>query len=381
MILSGAPPAQPRRILIYRLGSIGDTMVALPALKLVARRFPDAERVLLTGEAPHNGASMATLLAGSGLVHRHIEYRPKERRPFVLLSLLRRIRALRADLLVYLTEPKGAVAIWRDVAFFRACGIRRIVGAPLSLDRRRHGPPSDGRGPDGGGPEPGIRESEAARLARCIAELGDARLDAPESWEPPLDDTERAEADRILRAWNGGAPFVAMAVGMRAPVKDWGEDRWAELIGLFEARHPDIGVMLVGGPLDRSRAGRLAADRNIPVLDRCGGDLRVTMALLRRARLAVATDGGPMHMAAGLGVPVVAVFSGTNPPGIWFPAGEGHTVFYRSPPCSGCGPRACAGHGGACIRSVSAGAVFGACSARLDSAGAPGGRDLRDRGA
>ncbi len=37
-----------RRVLIYRLGSLGDTLIALPALKLVARAFPDAERRLLT---------------------------------------------------------------------------------------------------------------------------------------------------------------------------------------------------------------------------------------------------------------------------------------------------------------------------------------------
>lgn len=313
-------PARKDRLLIYRLGSIGDTMVALPALKLIARRFPDAERVLLTNEAPANGASMETLLAGSGLVDRCIAYKPGERRPGALARLAGTIRALRADRLIYLTEPKGGLATWRDIAFFRACGITRIIGAPLSRDMRTHRPSPDGR----------KRESEGARLARCIAALGDARLDDAESWRPFLSDDDRTQADRILDGWNGAASFIALAVGARVPAKDWGEDRWAALIDGLEKRCSGIGLMLVGGPADRDRAKRLSANRRLPILDRCGEDLRVTMALLRHARLAVTSDGGPMHIAAGLGVPVVAVFSGDQPPGVWFPAGKGHVVFHPS---------------------------------------------------
>ena len=37
-----------RKVLIYRLGSLGDTVVALPSLHLIARAFPDAERRVLT---------------------------------------------------------------------------------------------------------------------------------------------------------------------------------------------------------------------------------------------------------------------------------------------------------------------------------------------
>ncbi len=62
-------------ILIYRLGSLGDTVVALPALKLVARAFPDAERWMLTNfSTSAKAAPMAAVLAGMGLVHGYIEY-------------------------------------------------------------------------------------------------------------------------------------------------------------------------------------------------------------------------------------------------------------------------------------------------------------------
>jgi ADP-heptose:LPS heptosyltransferase len=332
--------------LIYRLGSLGDTMVALPALRLLARAFPDAERIVLTNQAPVNGVSMATLLAGCGLVHRFIEYRPGERSPRVLWRLSQTLRALRADLVVYLAEPRGTLAVWRDLAFFRLCGIRRIVGAPLHRDLREHRwlPDTD------------LWESEASRLARCIADLGNARLDRPESWSPNLSADDHAAAERVLASWAASSGFVALAVGARVPGKDWGEDHWAALIPRLEARWPGLGLMLIGGPVDRPRVERLAELCRGAVLDRGAGDLRLTMALLGRARLLVTTDGGPMHMAAALGVPTVSIFAATPRPGIWFPAGDNHIVLRPPPQCR---------HGNATIRAVTVDSVAAACTAQL----------------
>ena len=315
------PPDSPRRVLIYRLGSLGDTLVALPALRLVARAFPAAERIVLTAEAPANGVSMADVLSGYGLVHRFVEYRAGERSPRALWRLVRAVQAVRADALIYLTEPRGALAVWRDVAFFQLCGISRMIGAPLRRDLRQLR-----RRPGGE-----LWEPEAARLARCLAVLGDAHLERWESWAPILAPDDHAAAGRALEGWPGAGAFIAAAVGIRSPAKDWGEDKWAALIDGLAAAWPGLGLMLLGGPLDRGRIDRLAARAPMPVLARCGGDLGVNMALLSRARLLVATDGGPMHAAAGLEVPTVTLFSHTIRPGAWFPAGERHTVFWGRP--------------------------------------------------
>jgi hypothetical protein len=64
-----------RRVLIYRLGSLGDTVVALPCYHLIARRFPNAERRLLTN-FPINGKApaAAAVLGESGLIHGYMRY-------------------------------------------------------------------------------------------------------------------------------------------------------------------------------------------------------------------------------------------------------------------------------------------------------------------
>src|SRR5436190_9988886 len=98
----------PRRVLIYRLGSLGDTVVALPALRLVARAFPDAERWALTNfSVSSKAAPMASVLEGTGLVHGYLKYPVGLRDAVGLLKLRRDIRRLRPDALVYLAEAHG----------------------------------------------------------------------------------------------------------------------------------------------------------------------------------------------------------------------------------------------------------------------------------
>jgi len=87
------PEHQVKRVLIYRLGSLGDTVVALPCFHLIARAFPDAERRLLTNFPIHAKAPPSeAILGGSGLVHGYMRYTVGTRHIGELLSLVWNIR-------------------------------------------------------------------------------------------------------------------------------------------------------------------------------------------------------------------------------------------------------------------------------------------------
>lgn len=352
------PSRRSRRVLIYRLGSIGDTLVALPALKLIRRSLPGAEFALLTARAGAPETGVPALLRGSGLADTVIEYDVGERHPAALLALRRQIRDFAPDLLVYLAEQRGLAAAWRDWLFFRLCGIPQIVGVPLTPDLVRHRCEA----------ETGLCEAEAARLARTLAPLGDARLDAPESWDPDLLPDEEEEAERRFAGWQGTADFIAACIGVRSPVRDWGEANWTALFTRLAARTPSLGLMLLGGAADRERSDRLAALWPGPVLVSVQPNPRVHMAMLRRARMFVGVDSGPMHMAAAVGVPTVAIFAGNNLPGIWFPGNGRHSVLYHPTPCAGCALSRCVEQRGACLAGIGVDRVLEACTATLASA-------------
>src|ERR1700759_4726225 len=64
------PDLKAGRVLIYRIGSLGDTIVALPCFHLIQRKYPNAERVLLTNSPIHAKAPAAdAILANTGLIH------------------------------------------------------------------------------------------------------------------------------------------------------------------------------------------------------------------------------------------------------------------------------------------------------------------------
>jgi len=120
-------PARVRRVLIYRLGSLGDTMVALPSLHVVERAFPNARRVMLTNLPVHAKAPMASaVLEGSGLVHGYIDYPVGTRNPAELARVWLKIRRFRPEAMVYLAPPRGSdrqgSAIFQDVRDSQCCG-------------------------------------------------------------------------------------------------------------------------------------------------------------------------------------------------------------------------------------------------------------------
>lgn len=313
-----------RRVLIYRLGSLGDTVVSLPCLHKIRESFPDAERILLTNKPVSKAAPrMLDILRGSDLVHDAIEYDVGTRSPKGLAALWLKLRRLRPEALIYLAAPRGAGTLRRDLAFFRACGIGQVIGAPTDPDLL------DNRvGPDG------EEEYECMRLARCLAPLGPIDLDDAAQWRLGLTQQEIEDAGHALRPLEGRC-FVAINMGGKAEVNDWGHANWTTLFSRLTRRFDDMRWVFVGAPADVGRADELVSLRPSHGLNLCGKlSIRGTAAALGRARLFVGHDSGPLHLAASNAVPCVGVFSDLNKAHKWFPYGAQHRVLYPAGPIS-----------------------------------------------
>jgi ADP-heptose:LPS heptosyltransferase len=332
-----------RRVLIYRLGSIGDTVVALPALRLIEKTFPDAERWVLTNfNASHKAASMASVLDGTGLVHAYLEY-PVGMRDFAgFVRLHRDIRRFRPDVLVYLAAPRGRLKAWRDALFFRCCGINRLVGVPYRADQQARLRLDNGK-----------YEYEGARLVRCLEDLGPTRLDAPGAFDLALSDVEHRAAVSALGPLTDGRPLLVASIGAKIDVKEWGDAKWAELLVRLGKRLPGWGLGMLGVAGERLRSESLIANWPGGRVNLCGQlSVRESAALLTRAQVYLGHDSGPMHLAAAVGTPCVAVFSSRNLPGEWFPYGDEHRVLYHSIFCQGCRLDVCIERDKKCIRSI-----------------------------
>jgi heptosyltransferase-3 len=333
-----------RRVLIYRLGSLGDTLIALPALHLVARAFPRADRRMLTN-IPVNvkAPPAAAILENTGLVDGYFRYTVGTRSLGDLARLWWTLFRWRPDVLIYLGSARGVASAQRDEKFFRLCGVRRLIGVAVTEDMQKNRLQ---------GPEQTL-EPEAARLARNLAVLGDADLDDAASWDLHLTEEEKARADASL-APLGERPVIAVSVGTKVQSKDWGRENWRALLGRLAVLYPGYGLALSGAP-EESEASEFAADGwreagGGPVVNLCGRlKPRESAAAFRRAKLFIGHDSGPMHLAAAVQTPCVAA---RNKPRMWFPYGKRHRVVYHKTECWGCGLETCIVEKKRCLTSI-----------------------------
>jgi ADP-heptose:LPS heptosyltransferase len=276
-----------------------------------------------------------------------------------LAKLWWQLRRWRADVLVYLGAPRGVKSARRDAGFFRLCGVRRMVGVPVTEAMQLNA--------FGAETADGLveLEPEAARLARNVAELGDARLGDPASWDPGLTDGEVARAAEAVGAEMMPLKKIAVSVGTKVQAKDWGRENWRALLARIAAEYPGHGLLLAGAP-EESEASEYAADGwraagGGVVANLCGKlTPRESAAALSFARVFVGHDSGPMHLAAAVGTPCVAIFAARNIPRVWFPFGEKHRVVYHRVDCMGCGLETCIVEAKKCILSISVDEVMGA---------------------
>lgn len=359
-----------KRVLIYRLGSLGDMTIALPALHLVARAFPAAERRMLTNIPVNSKAPAAAAVFGeSGLVTGYIRYVVGMRDPLAIASLWWALVRWRPEVVVYLAASRGVRAARRDAWFFRLCGVRHLVGLPLT-------PSEQACAVDAAGD----LEPEANRLARNLLELGTIDVDDRSAWDLHLTRSEHAKALDAL-AEVGNRPVIAVSVGTKVQSKDWGQENWQSLLREVARLCPGHALVLCGAAEEAAvsefaaEGWREVAGSAVRVLNLCGVlTPRQSAAVFAQAKLFLGHDSGPMHLAAAVGTPCVAIFAARNLPRQWFPCGPGHQVVYHAVSCKGCALETCIVEKKRCLTSISVAEVVAAVEkvlAEVDTSAKP----------
>jgi heptosyltransferase I len=139
--------------------------------------------------------------------------------------------------------------------------------------------------------------------------LAAAVLGYPEPANPEPD--YGLQVAHLTAAWLGAAPYAVLLHGASADTKLWPEANWIDL-GQSLAQRGLRSVIPWGNADEQARAERLAQRISHAVLAPSMG-LGEAASLLAGAKLAIGVDSGLAHLAAALGVPVIALFSGSDP--------------------------------------------------------------------
>jgi ADP-heptose:LPS heptosyltransferase len=353
----------PQNVLIYRVGQLGDTLVALPAIEAIARKHPDCNLILLTDRHANrpNYVSAWDVLRPNGWINEVIFYEPRDqtvlKQVCQMASLLRRLRQYRFAHVYNLAMRTTARAVQRDKFFFR-----HVVGTVeyMGMDVMCYPPPVALRG------HLPAMMPEWRRLIQRVdaaAPLTGFRL--------RLTEASRKES---MVAWPGLAAVgsacnIALAPGSKMTSKRWPEARFIELGQMLLKQWPQLGIIVVGGGEDTALGDRLCTAWGSGGVNLAGKlSIYASAAVLSCCKLYIGNDTGTMHLAAMTGLPCVAIFSSRDYPGLWEPYGTGHAILRKDMSCSGCMLETCVEREMACLKEISVHDVFEAVRVRLQDA-------------
>ena len=360
----------PKKIIVFCLPGIGDAILFTPALALLRRTFPQAHITVMT---MFRGTSDILATNPDLTEVRHFDFfnAPK----WESLRCLWRLRREHYDLSV-MSFPSNRIEYnivnrlvgrrWRAVHRYDHQSWQNLWFLNNIVERE------DGHLHN---------VEEDLRLVRVICQRLGVPVNEP---EPPPDHAARLRQVQLKLVLPPediayGNAFLAehridpdtMLFGFHTwsstyknmTRKCWDKDNFVALIRRLSEAHPNAQFLIFSGPADEAVNGYIMQHVDNRVVLVREANLRHALAVLKHCRLFVSNDSAVMHMAAAIGVSVVALFGPTN----WerlHPWTERHVIIRRDLPCMPCfyyssRPLRCVANiNYACMREISVDEVF-----------------------
>jgi len=325
------------KILIIKTSAIGDVIHTLPALNCLRNVYPDSRIDWLVEEAA----------AGAVLGHRAVDHVFVSKRKHWIslfrqgrwaaawrgfITLIRQLRATEYDLVIdFQGLLKSGIFVGlakaaRKAGFGR--GMEHSEASWLFLNERIT--PVD---------------MDQHALTRELLLLAGLKIPCDKIvFDFPVGADDEAEAAALLNETGIDLtrPLIAINAMTTWPTKHWINKRFSRVADLLLVM--GMNVIFTGGPKDVDDIAEICNGMTGHGINLAGRtSLKVLAALYKRANLVITIDSGPMHLAAAMGTPVLALFGPTAP---WRtgPFGPEHTVLRVEMTCSPCLKRQCKYH-------------------------------------
>lgn len=289
------------RILVIRPDHLGDVLLTVPAFRALRRQHPNAEIHALVGPwsaevlAPVNEVDLVLTVPFPGFTR---DGKSSLIKPYVLAhTTARKLRRIGYDSVYILRRDH-----WWGALVAHLAGIPNRVGydlpdSNLFLNRK----------------VAYQRDHAVRENLRLIS--ADAAANPPSQINYPVFEDARIAIHDLFHEnrINRQNPFFVLHVGSGSPIKNWDDEKWAKVA---DAIADGLGgtAILTGSPAERATAERIASHMKNPAAILAGAtDLPGLAALLSEAKLTLGSDSGPLHLAAAVGTPTVALFGPADP--------------------------------------------------------------------
>jgi heptosyltransferase-1 len=310
--------ALPKKILVVKPSSLGDVVHSLPFLNALKERFPKTEIHWVIAKGFEDLLTGHTMVKKIWVINKDM-WKKLSQIPSSfneIRTLLRKLRKEKYDIVIDLQ------------GLLRSGVITVATGSPVRIgfEEAREGSRLFYTYKVEGGKD--IHAVD--RYLKIAAFLG---CDITGVCFPlPL----YAESSLVTRYALPSEDYAIMVPGARWRTKRWSPENFGELASLLP-----IKTVIVGGKGDKSIAKEILASSGGKSVSLVGKtDLKGLIEIIRGASFMVSNDSGPMHIAAGLGIPVFAIFGPTDPIRTG-PYGKGHTVIRKDISCAPCFKKKC----------------------------------------
>ncbi|MBF0331101.1 MAG: glycosyltransferase family 9 protein [Candidatus Omnitrophica bacterium] len=300
-----------KNILVVRTDRMGDVVLTVPAVRALKKKFPDAKVTVWLD------ASTKPLMQGLPFIDEVI-VEDKGLGLFGFLSFVAMLRRRKYDLAIIYHTKRHTNA---------AC---MLAGIPIRLGYKNNKngymltrPVEDRR-----------HLGEKHEVQYCLDLLAPLGVGAGDvALELPRDVQAEQWADEFIRVTLEGKPFLVIHPDASCATRCWPAKSYVQLISYLTSS--GMKIVLVGGRGASLCAGEIVATSCVPLIDLTAKtSLAQMIALFRRASAVISNDSGPVHVAAGVGVPIVSIFLRRQPginPERWKPLGPKSRVVLPPP--------------------------------------------------
>lgn len=340
-----------KRILVARTDRVGDVLLSTPVIKALRDYYPSSYIAMMVSPYARD------IVEGNPYLDEVIVY-DKDARHKGWLGSLRfaaKLRRKKFDLALVLHPANRAHLVVFLAGIARRIGYNRKMGFLLS-DKLSHTKQLG-------------EKHESEYSLDLVRYLGIE----PEDKKPfmPLSAESEKWAEDVLSGYgiSKGDKLLAVHPAASCPSKIWPNQSFAEVAERLSEKH-GFKVIVVAGPKDIALAEQVIKNMRHPAINLAGKtSLSGLASILKRCRLFISNDSGPVHIASAVGTPVISIF-GRNQKGLsprrWGPLGAKDKVLHKEVGCIECLAHNCS-KGFLCLKAISVEDVIHAAETILET--------------
>ena len=322
-------------IVVFRTGHLGDTVCAIPAFRMIREAYPDAHLTLLCDSPILHRVPATEVIRHLQIFDSIVSYKSR-RGARSMLELALKIWQLRPRLLIILPHDREPMSSLRAKSFF----LKTVGAHEVRFAESRRGSHE-------------WRVTEAQRLCEILQHLG-IWAPKPDYRIPLTNDLIASVKQKISNCGiDPESPFISFCSGGKTAVQRWPVDRYATVLKAIAAEVTS-SILVIGSAEEKETCRRelLPLVPGLRILSEPTSILEL-FAIFSLARAYIGNDTGPMHVAAAMSCPVVAIISARNAPGAWDPDVQPRLVIRHRTECENCFLDQCTTNRHRCMLEIS----------------------------